>query len=106
MDPGLRAKGLLAGYELVETERINGMTNMEISSSGFVLENHLTHKTLRNNNQGARGFWHRFRVATLMNVKARETRFIFSLYFLGLCVFYSIQLNPRSITLNRLKKVL
>lgn len=88
MDPGLRAKGSLAGHEVVEAERINGKTNIEISSLGFVFEIYLMHKALRNNNQGARDFWHRSRVATLMNVKARKTRFVFFFF----CIFLAFVL--------------
>lgn len=84
MDPGLRAKGSLAGHELVETERINGNTNIKTSSSIFVFKIHFTHKTLSNNNQVARVFSRRFRVVTLMNVIGRRTGFMFFFFF---CLF-------------------
>lgn len=55
MDPGLQASGLLAGYEFEDTERSNGQTSSEIDSRGLVLEKlYMTHKALRNNNQGAK----------------------------------------------------
>lgn len=55
MDLGLQASGLLAGYKFEVTERSNGQTSSEIDSTGLVLEKlYMTHKGLRNNNQGAK----------------------------------------------------
>lgn len=90
MDPGLRASGLLAGYELDETERSNGQTNSGIDPTALTVRTcYLTHQGVEEQLSGRKGFCHRFRItACLMVGQSAQTHLNnFFLYFLGFCVF-------------------